>query len=235
MAVVRPSGTAMTIAPNVTRSEPNSSGHSPKMSSIGYQRGPNSSLSGTDTNAGRPSRSRNMKMSATSTMVEMPAIQISRSTINSPMRCHPTRRRAVSGVIVVTPCRVSDLADGIRLLLFQFQGDEPQLGYNRLTFWAENPLDVVRHVAGWLACRVHVQVARERVGAIGAGFYRRVDVGGVLVARYGEHLLMPGHIAKPVIADGVRVAGQLVRDGDRRRHQQGLRCEDVLVVLVALP
>src|SRR5690606_38788451 len=149
----------------ISSSDPNSSGHSPKMFSIGYQRGPNSSLSGTDTNAGRPSRSRKMKMSATSTMVEMPAIQISRSMINSPMRCHPTRRRAVSGVIIVTPCRVSDLADGIPLLLLQ--GDEPQLGYDRLAFRAENPLDVVRPAARGLALPGLVQGARDRDAATG--------------------------------------------------------------------
>jgi hypothetical protein len=81
--VARPKGTAINTAPIVTKKEPISSGSSPNMSSIGYQRRLNRSLRGTSKKVGNPSLTKKKKIRAMITIAETPAICTSDSMIVS--------------------------------------------------------------------------------------------------------------------------------------------------------
>ncbi len=174
MAVVKPRGTAIKTAPNVTSRDPTMSGQMLNISSVGYQRPLNRCRNGISRKAGIPSRRRNQKIKPTIKILEMPAARISVSiNISSQLRrIHwPTvRRRTDCSSTCCLTCCFAICVRFIALLLL-LDGHKAEVGYNFLPLRTANPGEVLFDDAAGLSSRIHVEITTERISAIHCRFH----------------------------------------------------------------
>ena len=102
-----------------------------------------------------------------------------------------------------------------------------------LRFRGNDPIEIIFNRPAGLAVRVHIQVTRDRVSFVIDCGSRRQDVGAAVLLADRYHFHIRGDVPQPIVPYRIWIIAQLGDNPFRRRQQQGVGRENVLVFAVA--